>query len=99
MLPLDWMLAVLNDPDADDHRRDRMAELAAVFCHPKLQHVAINQAKSASDLYIVEQINIVSVPSGKHLTAEEATQPVVRLLDDPVVENNHVVDVVPEVLT
>lgn len=31
--PLDYMLAVMNDPDADPKRRDRMAITAASFCH------------------------------------------------------------------
>ena len=30
------MLAVMNDPDADQSRRDRMAIAAAPFVHPKV---------------------------------------------------------------
>lgn len=33
--PLAYMLAVLNDPTADDARRDRMAQAAAPYVHPK----------------------------------------------------------------
>jgi hypothetical protein len=33
ILPLDYMLRVLNDPKAHVDRRDRMAALAAPFCH------------------------------------------------------------------
>ena len=33
--PLDYMLAVMNDADADPVRRDRMAIAAAPFCHAR----------------------------------------------------------------
>ena len=33
--PLEYMLAVINDPTADQNRRDRMAIAAAPFMHPK----------------------------------------------------------------
>lgn len=35
MTPLDYMLSVMNDPKADDVRRDRMAQAAAPFVHAK----------------------------------------------------------------
>ena len=35
MTPLEYLLAVLNDPEADPIRRDRAAIAAAPFCHPK----------------------------------------------------------------
>jgi hypothetical protein len=34
-LPLEYLLAVMNDPAADPLRRDRMAKAAAPFLHPK----------------------------------------------------------------
>ena len=40
--PLDYMLAVINDPRADLERRDRMAICAAQYCHPR----AANHPKS-----------------------------------------------------
>lgn len=33
--PLDYMLGVLNDENADIERRDRMAQAAAPYVHPK----------------------------------------------------------------
>lgn len=33
--PLTYMLNVMNDPDADEERRDRMAVSAAPYCHTK----------------------------------------------------------------
>ena len=35
MTPLDYMLKVMNDPDAEKERRDRMAIAAAPFCHQR----------------------------------------------------------------
>jgi phage terminase small subunit len=33
--PLAYMLKVMNDPEEDKNRRDRMAIAAAPFCHPR----------------------------------------------------------------
>jgi hypothetical protein len=33
--PLEYLLAVMNDPDADHARRDRAASVAAPFLHPR----------------------------------------------------------------
>lgn len=35
MQPLEYMLAVMNDPGADDARRDRMAVAAAPYVHAR----------------------------------------------------------------
>ena len=35
LLPLDHMLAVINDPQVDDARRDRMAIAAAPYVHAR----------------------------------------------------------------
>jgi hypothetical protein len=34
-LPLDWMLHVMRDPNADPARRDRMSIAAAQYLHPR----------------------------------------------------------------
>jgi hypothetical protein len=36
MLPLEYMLRIINDPNASRSRRDKMAIIAAPYCHPKL---------------------------------------------------------------
>src|SRR5262245_51908907 len=36
LMPLEYMLAVMRDPTASQQRRDRMAALAAPYCHAKL---------------------------------------------------------------
>ena len=38
MQPLEYMLAVMNDPAADEARRDRMAMAAAPYCHPRVAY-------------------------------------------------------------
>ena len=37
--PLEYMLSVMNDPGADDVRRDRMAQAAAPYVHAKADEV------------------------------------------------------------
>lgn len=45
MTPLEYMLSVMNDPGADNARRDRMAQAAAPYVHPKAE--AETQGKKA----------------------------------------------------
>lgn len=45
MTPLEYMLSVINDVGADDLRRDRMAQAAAPYVHPKAEAEA--QGKKA----------------------------------------------------
>lgn len=40
LTPLEYMLAVMNDPSADETRRDRMAQAAAPYVHPKAADAA-----------------------------------------------------------
>jgi hypothetical protein len=35
-LPLEYMLRIMRDPTVEDARRDKMAALAAPFCHPRI---------------------------------------------------------------
>lgn len=35
LMPLDYMLNVMRDAQADTERRDRMAQIAAPFCHAR----------------------------------------------------------------
>jgi hypothetical protein len=39
ILPLDYMLSVMRDPNADHKRRDAMAMAAAVYLHPRLSTI------------------------------------------------------------
>jgi hypothetical protein len=53
MLPLDYLLMVINDVNADSDRKDRLAIAAAPYCHPRLIEPKLvgkkdKQAKAAS---------------------------------------------------
>lgn len=39
IMPLDYMLKVLRDPEAEESRRDGMATAAAPYLHPRLASV------------------------------------------------------------
>ena len=41
LMPVEWMLAVLRDPEAEQSRRDEMAKQAAPYLHPRLNAVAV----------------------------------------------------------
>jgi hypothetical protein len=55
------MLAVMNDPNADVARRDRMAIAAAPFMHPRVEKVVLGKKvaqeeaadEAATDIYAV----------------------------------------------
>jgi hypothetical protein len=36
LMPVEWMLAVLRDPETEDARRDEMAKQVAPYLHPRL---------------------------------------------------------------
>ena len=40
-LPLQYMLRVMNDPQADPQRRDYMAKAAAAYVHPRLNSTEV----------------------------------------------------------
>ena len=68
-LPLAYMLRVMRDPTVDPARRDKMAALAAPFCHPRIYdnrfgkrdaaleeaHKAAEDSEWADDLGPVDQ--------------------------------------------
>jgi hypothetical protein len=55
-LPLEYMLRIMRDPTVEDARRDKMAVLAAPFCHPRIadnrfgkRDAALDQAQRATE--------------------------------------------------
>ena len=42
LMPIEWMLAVLRDPEAEQSRRDQMAVQAAPYLHAKLNAIAVS---------------------------------------------------------
>lgn len=49
MNPLDYMLTVMNDADAEDARRDRMAIAAAPFVHAKPGERPVGKKEEAAE--------------------------------------------------
>lgn len=49
MTPLEYMLAVLNDPAIEAARRDRMAVAAAPFMHPRIAERDRGKKDQAAD--------------------------------------------------
>ena len=72
-LPIDWMLAILRDPDAEQSRRDRAAEVAAPYCHPRLSCGLDEQVNGrdngAGDINITQ---IFAVPRGARIDVNPA---------------------------
>src|SRR5690242_5945739 len=55
-LPLEYMLRIMRDPTVEDTRRDKMAALAAPFCHPRIadnrfgkRDAALEEAQRATE--------------------------------------------------
>jgi hypothetical protein len=55
------MLAVMSDESAERHRRDRMAEAAAAYCHPRL---GIQTTVDGAGAGAIGSICIIGVPRG-----------------------------------
>lgn len=49
MTPLEYMLSVVNNPDADEARRDRMAQAAAPYVHPRIADAAKGKKEQAQE--------------------------------------------------
>jgi len=49
MSPLDYMLTVMRDPQADPMRRDRLAIAAAPYVHPRVEPTSRGKKKRAED--------------------------------------------------
>jgi hypothetical protein len=65
--PLDYMLAIVADANAAEHRRDDMAKASAAFVHPKLSAVATTDVANGGGR--ICSITIVGVPHGAQFDA------------------------------
>jgi hypothetical protein len=72
LMPVEWMLAVLRDPEAEQSRRDEMAKQAAPYLHPRLNAVGITSTNgnSGGDINIVQ---ILAVPRGAQVDLKTGT--------------------------
>ena len=52
--PLEYMLKVMRDPEADEFRRDRMSAWAAPYVHPRLASIDFNDTASRRSLEEIE---------------------------------------------
>jgi hypothetical protein len=72
ILPLDYMLAVMRDPDADHKRRDAMALGAAPYLHARLSTIDAT-SPAAADLPTKKtsvEVRFV-LPSGGHARGDQ----------------------------
>lgn len=47
LTPLQYMISVMNDPEVDPIRRDRMATCAAPYCHAKADYIGKREHEEA----------------------------------------------------
>jgi hypothetical protein len=71
-LPLDYMLRVMRDENADSERRDHMARWAAPYLHAKLQ--AVVQTDDCKDAQTITIVRLSDLPSEKSSTCWEPFQ-------------------------
>src|SRR6476646_4976993 len=67
LMPIEWMLAVLRDPEAEQSRRDQMAVQAAPYLHPRLNAVATTNLNGREGDTINNIVQILAVPRGARI--------------------------------
>jgi hypothetical protein len=72
LMPVEWMLAVLRDPETEELRRDRMAEIAAPYLHPRLAvaQITTNGSRDYNGGGDVNITQVFCVPRGGRLTSD-----------------------------
>jgi hypothetical protein len=66
MLPLPYMLKLMNDKKQPAERRDKMAIAAAPFCHARLVYAEIKRPSAMSDTELERAINIAEEDLLRH---------------------------------
>ena len=64
LMPVEWMLAVLRDPECEQSRRDQMAIQAAPYLHPRLNAVATSNVRGGEASGDVNILQIYAIPRG-----------------------------------
>jgi hypothetical protein len=70
LMPVQWMLAVLRDPECEQSRRDQMAIQAASYLHPRLNAVATSHVNGNGPSGDINIVQIVAVPRGALVDAK-----------------------------
>jgi hypothetical protein len=70
-MPVEWMLAVMRDPEAEQSRRDDMAKSAAPYLHPKL--AAMEMHRSTGKTREINVVQIYAVPRGGSVDVKAGT--------------------------
>jgi hypothetical protein len=73
LMPIEWMLAVLRDPKAEQSRRDEMAKQCAPFLHPRLAAVEVGRSHRGGAGAVSSDVNLVQIyciPRGARLSAD-----------------------------
>jgi hypothetical protein len=76
LMPIDWMLAVLRDPQAEQNRRDQMAALAAPYVHARLSAAMVSTHSSSSnsrDNGDTNGLQILAVPRRCRVNTKDGT--------------------------
>jgi hypothetical protein len=77
-LPRDYMLRIMRDPNADDHRRDEMAKAVAPYVHPRFATIP-HTGDGEKPTQMVMRVEFVRAKDGKPLLDDKPS-----LLDLPV---------------
>ena len=72
-LPIEYILALMRDEEAEPSRRDKMAELAAPYCHARLNAVTTTNVGGSSTSGDINIVQIFAVPRGAALDVKEGT--------------------------
>jgi hypothetical protein len=69
LTPLEYMLAVLRDENADPERRDEMAKAAAPYIHPRLASIEASH-RIKSDVRNLSEAELVAIASSTGIAEE-----------------------------
>jgi hypothetical protein len=71
IMPLDFMLAVMRDPNADHKRRDAMAMAAAPYFHPRLTAIDVKFSPGAAQPSLRKLLIEFVLPTRDHAQEDQ----------------------------